>query len=333
VGALIRSALLVKFTDVAREVGVDAAGMLRHVGGDLECMAQPELHVPEHWLANMLDASEQRFGFGAAGLAVAQTWRMSDNGPLTLLLQHQPTLRHALGQYETYRHLRSETVTLRIHEAGELAIVRLELQTDRGRPGRHPVEMTLGSFMALFRWCLGPGWRPREIRFAHASPRSLAVHDRVFGCPVEFGCDLDAILVHRADLDRPNPHGDVHLARYAKELLDYQPPGLRALTTLAVQRTLELLLPQARCSLADVASQLGTSGRTLQRQLAHERTEFSIVVNEVRRSLAGRYLRDPRYPVGQVALLLGFSEPSAFSRWFMAQFGQSPRQWRVETAW
>ena len=48
------------------------------------------------------------------------------------------------------------------------------------------------------------------------------------------------------------------------------------------------------------------------------------------RSLARRYLGDPRYPVGQVATLLGFAEASAFSRWFGAQFGCSPRQWRTE---
>lgn len=332
VSPLIRSALLVKFTETARWLGVDAADLFRHVGADRECMVQPELHVPERWLANILDATEKRTGFVAAGLAIAENWRMSDNGPLSLLLQHQPTVRHAFGQFETYRHMRSETVTLRVHEAGELAVIRLELRTERGKAGRHAVELSMGTHLSLLRWFLGAGWRPREMRFAHAAPRNLDAHLRVFGCPMEFGCDIDCIVMDRADLDRPNPHGDVNLARYAKELLDYQFPGLRALTTLAVQRNLEFMLPQGRCTIADVASQLGTSGRTLQRRLAQERTEFSIVANEVRRSLATRYLRDPRYPVSQVAMLLGFSELSAFSRWFAAQFGQPPRQWRIEGA-
>jgi AraC-like DNA-binding protein len=332
VGPLIRSALLLKFTESATGMGVDAGEMLRHVGADLQCLAAPELHVPERWLSNILDATERRTGFASVGLAIAETWRLSDNGPLSLLLQHQPTVRHALGHYESYRHLRSETVTYRVLEAGELAVIRLELQSEQSKPGRHAVEMTLGTLMVLLRWFLGAGWRPRELRFHHAAPRNLDVHHRFLGCPIEFGCDFDGILLNRADLDRPNPHGDVNLARYAKELLDYQPPGVRALTTLTVQRHVELLLPRGRCTLEDVASQLGTSTRTLQRRLAHERTEFSIVANEVRRSLASRHLRDPRYPVSQVSTLLGFSEPSAFSRWFLAQFGQSPRQWRIQEA-
>ena len=62
------------------------------------------------------------------------------------------------------------------------------------------------------------------------------LHRRVFGCPVAFGCDCDGVVVHRADLDLPNPFGDVHLARYAREFLDLQPAGARAPTTLAVRR-------------------------------------------------------------------------------------------------
>jgi len=332
VGPLIRSALLLKFTESAKRIGVDAEEMFHHVDADLQCLASPEMHVPERWLANILDATERRTGFASVGLAIAETWRMADNGPLSLLLQHLPTVRHALGHYETYRHLRSETVTYRVHEAGELAVIRLELQSERRNPGRHAVEMTLGTLMTLLRWFLGAGWQPRGLRFFHAAPRHLDLHQRVFGCPVEFGCDFDGILMNRADLDHPNPRGDVALARYAKELLDCQPPGLRALTTLAVQRNVKLLLPQGRCTLAEVASELGTSARTVQRRLAHERTEFSIVVNDIRRALATRYLRDPRYPVAQVAMLLGFSENSAFSRWFLAQFGCSPREWRIEAS-
>ena len=97
---LIRSALLVKFSEVSRTVGIDAERLIQHVGGDRACMFSPDLHVPEPWLARMLESSEQA-GQGASasiGLLMAETWRMSDFGPISLLLQHQPTLRHALGQ-------------------------------------------------------------------------------------------------------------------------------------------------------------------------------------------------------------------------------------------
>lgn len=326
----IRSAPLVKFAEAARAVGLDAEGMFHHVGVDRECLVQRELQVPERWLAGLFDATERRSGFGSGGLLVAGTWRMSDFGPLALLLQHQPTLRHALGVFESYRHLRSQVVTLRIQEAGELAVIQLLLHTERGQPGRHPVELSLGSLMAMLRWFLGAGWSPREVRFSHGAPARLDLHRRLFGCPLEFGCDADCIVLQRGDLDRSSPFSDIHLARYAREFLDLLAPGQHAPASLAVRRSIEVLLPQGRCTIEDVAMQLGTSARTLQRRLAQERTEFSALLNEVRRSLAVRYLGDPRYPVGQVGSLLGFAEPSAFTRWFGAQFSRSPSSWRKE---
>jgi hypothetical protein len=56
-------------------------------------------------------------------------------------------------------------------------------------------------------------WKPRSVHFSHAAPASLHVHQRLFGTRVEFGCDFDGITIDRHDLDRPNPLGDVNLAR------------------------------------------------------------------------------------------------------------------------
>ena len=327
---LIRSAPLVKFAQAAPTVQVDAAGMFRHAGVDAQCLVAADLFVPQEWLTNVLDATQQRTGFGGVGLLVGATWRMSDFGPLALLLQHQPTLRHALGEFERYRHLRSQTITIRVQEVGSLAIIHLDVRSDEGKAPEMAVELSLGSFMAMLHWFLGNAWRPREVRFAHAAPQDLTLHRRVFGCPVEFGCDFDGVVVQRAELDLPNPFGEVNMARYAREFLDLLPAAAHTLTSLAVRRSLEQLLPQGRCSIEHVAVQLGISARTLQRRLADEGGEFSAVLNAARSALARRYLGDARYPIGQVATLLGFAEASAFTRWFGARFGQSPRRWREE---
>ncbi|MEL0027621.1 MAG: AraC family transcriptional regulator [Perlucidibaca sp.] len=48
-------------------------------------------------------------------------------------------------------------------------------------------------------------------------------------------------------------------------------------------------------------------------------------VNLVRYELAQSYLRDPRLQIMDVALLLGYSEHSAFTRAFKGWSGQSPQ--------
>src|SRR5690606_14394899 len=65
-----------------------------------------------------------------------------------------------------------------------------------------------------------------------------------------------------------------------------------------------------------VARELATSARTLQRRLAEAGTSLSALVDDERRRAAQSYLREPRLAVGDVAYMVGYSEPSAFVRAF-----------------
>jgi AraC-like DNA-binding protein len=90
-----------------------------------------------------------------------------------------------------------------------------------------------------------------------------------------------------------------------------------------------MLLPVGRCSTHHVARSLGVTQRTLHRQLAAEGQSFSAIVHETREALAERYLSADRYSQTDVSELLGFTAPSAFSRWFRQRFGVSPTEWRA----
>ena len=59
--------------------------------------------------------------------------------------------------------------------------------------------------------------------------------------------------------------------------------------------------------------------RILQRQPDSAGSSFSGIVEEVRRDLAVRYLLNPRYPIGRVAALLGYTNQGSFSAWFQAR--------------
>ena len=55
---------------------------------------------------------------------------------------------------------------------------------------------------------------------------------------------------------------------------------------------------------------------------------FSELVNEVRTELVQRYLANPRHSMAAISQMLGYSAPSAFTRWFSGQFWEAPRRWR-----
>ena len=77
---------------------------------------------------------------------------------------------------------------------------------------------------------------------------------------------------------------------------------------------------------------MGTSVRTLQRRLSLEQTSYRKVLELARLDAALRGLEQSDEPLSQIALKLGFSEQSAFSRAFRDWTGVSPRSYRRQRA-
>lgn len=78
-----------------------------------------------------------------------------------------------------------------------------------------------------------------------------------------------------------------------------------------------------------IARRLHMSRYTLYRRLRRENQSFASVLEEVRRQTAQVYLAGTRIPLSDIALRLGFSEQSAFSRAFRRWTGVSPLQYRL----
>jgi AraC-like DNA-binding protein len=77
-------------------------------------------------------------------------------------------------------------------------------------------------------------------------------------------------------------------------------------------------------TVAEIASALGLSTRTLQRRLAIAGRSFEAVLDEVRRARAEELLADGGRDLAEIAYKLGYSERSAFTRAAIRWFGVPP---------
>jgi AraC-like DNA-binding protein len=87
-------------------------------------------------------------------------------------------------------------------------------------------------------------------------------------------------------------------------------------------------LLQRPCTVTGIAWKFGLHPRTFSRHLAQEGTTFQKLVDEVRYEIARDLLAGSRMTLGQIAAILGFSEPSAFTRAFRRWAAQPPSGWR-----
>jgi AraC-like DNA-binding protein len=81
-------------------------------------------------------------------------------------------------------------------------------------------------------------------------------------------------------------------------------------------------------SLKGTADLLVMHPRTLNRALEKLGFSFRDAVNEARFEMASQLLRDTGVGVGSLAQILGYSEVSAFTRFFTGMAGRSPSEWK-----
>lgn len=321
--ALIRSASLTNFAEVARSAGLSPHVLLMEVGLPADALVDPELKVPAEAVRHLLELCAQRSGDPCFGLRMAQARRLSNLGPVGLLVREEPTLRRALDALVRYGHLHNAAMLLKVEEAGELIIIREEFMLGKDATARQATELGIAALFRLMKVFLGPEWRPRRVCFAHAAPPNRSVHLQEFGRSVEFGHDFNGIVCDARDLDRPNPSADPVIARYARQMLESSMVSEDQRFGNEVRQLVIMLLPAGHCAIELVAQHLGMDRRTVHRRLAKEGATFSGIVDTVRRELATRYVDEASRSMVEVSSLLGFSARNAFSNWYRKCFGIS----------
>jgi AraC-like DNA-binding protein len=168
------------------------------------------------------------------------------------------------------------------------------------------------------------------VCFEHPRPANIDEHRWVFGCEVSFDAPEHKVTFHRDALALPVVKADPKLGalidQYAEELLQRLPRG-HALSDRVRQIVAESLCDGDH-GLEPIAERLRMSPRTLQRRLQEEDTSHQQLVDELRHELAVKYLAEPNLSIGEVAFLLGFSDPSAFHRAFRRWTGKTPGEHR-----
>jgi AraC-like DNA-binding protein len=180
---------------------------------------------------------------------------------------------------------------------------------------------------AVRRW-LGGAELLKAVEVTHPEPPYRAEYDRIFQLPVKFDSERNAMRISAAiwQLTRerfPPTYASQILRDYADEEVE----KLNRTRSLSgrLEMMLAAMLPSGDVSMQAVAMQLGLSRQTLFRKLKAEGTTFEKLLDEVRRKRALHHLEDEKLPVNEVAYLVGFSDPAAFSRAFKRWTGASPR--------
>jgi AraC-like DNA-binding protein len=318
---------------------IEAAGcppdrVLRPLGLTRSALGDPHGFIPSSDFAQLLEEAAQATGDESFGLHFGERFHPKNIGLLTYVVINSPTVSAAFENVGRYLRVHNEAARSSVVVEGRWASARHEFSGLTVAVPRQQNEFSTAVAIGTVRLMAGSDWVPIEVRFAHPAPHALAEHARIFGAPVSFGHDANALVMEREFLERQVPAADERLypilRRYLEGVLAEMPAEDRLLAS--VRRAIGESIRDGNPKLAAVAKKVALSPRSLQRQLREFGTEFNALVDDTRRRFSIHYLRDRKHTLTEVAYLVGYSEVSAFNRAFRRWTGSTPADYRREAA-
>jgi AraC-like DNA-binding protein len=312
------------FLSGLRQLGYDTDALLRAAHLTPQSFEHPDARIAcEAYGAMFTCAQQTRFTPNLA-LELARVTPLGSWPLLDYLVLTTDTVGAGVHQLAKYLRLTGSPVVMAIHDTADS--IRLETTMS-------VAPLAVEFFVALlhfdFRSETDGHFASLSIHFQHQVD-DRADWERALGSPVLVNCTWSGVTIARAvwtlPLRRRDPVLRHVLEGHANAILERLPAGNSVVSE--VQRALIPRVTGGDVRVQSVARELRTSARTLQRRLAEEGLTYQALVDGARKEAASRYLSNSNLAIGEVAYLVGFSEPAPFYRAFRRWFGVTPEHFR-----
>ncbi|MFJ9714097.1 AraC family transcriptional regulator [Streptomyces sp. NPDC101234] len=320
---LTRGSALLAFEDLVSSLGGDAEALMRAHGVDPEAAGDYERFISYTAAASVIGAAARELDCPDFGMRLARSQDIKILGPVAVIIRHSETVADAIEGVSRYLHNCAPADTAGLRRGPRAAVYTFTI-TLRQLPHRDQVvERGLGIAVGAFRLMAGDDFVPLKVTMQHRRISPAETYRDMFGCPLEFGSDLNSVHLPNHVLTRPIRGRDAAALTLAENYLAL----VRRDHSFAdhVHELIQRLLAVNRASLPVVAREMAMHPRAVQRRLAQSDTSFEEILDDVRRTMAWR-LAATGVQASQIATMLGYSEQSSYSRACQRWYGESPSQ-------
>jgi AraC-like DNA-binding protein len=319
-----RALVIAPWMETAQSLGAPAEALLVRAGIRPEVLDHAAAAIPLKKFFYWMELLCLSLGTEHLGVDVADATGIEDLGHYGRMLAGALTLHQYLQQgISLYGTL---VVGQSFWLSAQGSQVRINL-SGPWEPDLGEYQNYLYSFavtIANIRRFAGPDWAPTEISFGFRAREAIPADDIFGGTRVLYRPGQTYIQFPRAMLGLRLRQSPPAPAAEQSALSRPLPPDLAGL----VQLQIESLLPDRAVPVDLVAESLGTSRRSLQRGLALQGVSYTDLLTAVRVRRAATWLECTDKPVMEIALDLGYTDASNFTRAFRRQTGVSPQAFR-----
>ncbi len=310
--------------ELVRSYDIDPRPVFEAAGVDPQLRFDGNARLSRPQMNALHAAAYAATGDEAIGLRVVNTFHPSHMGALGYAWLASRTPRDAWLKMQRHSKIESDTFRLTFTELGGEVHVGYFWDGD-WEPIPTQVYTVMALLVHLHRRIAGPDADPLRVDFSTEAPADLGPFEAHFRCELRFGRSQELLVLPAGVMDRPTPRGHPELEQATEEMVvRYLAFRDKEDILSQVRAALFECLPEGNVSAERIAEQLHLSTRTLRRRLDEEGLSFRELLADVRRALALRYIQDENLSLTEISYLLGFSEPSSFTRAFRGWTGHTP---------
>jgi AraC-like DNA-binding protein len=308
--------------------GIDSREVFALAGLDPDKMYDANARYSFDGMSRLWKLAAELTGDPCIGLKAARHWHPTSLHALGYSWLASETLHKALQRAVKYVRLVSAPYEFVLLEQGdEVRLVFSDTEEDQSED--EETDSGLAVVVGMCRTCYGDDFRPLHVNMTRNRPDCAAEFDDFFRSPITYLAAENSISFSRHDLDKRLPTANADLARSSDLIVaDYLARLDKGNIIAQVTTKIVEQLPSGEITELSVAQSLNMSLRSLQRKLSGEGVTYKALLEATRRELATQYLSSSRYTINEATYLLGFSEPSNFSRAFRRWTGESPSSYR-----
>ena len=309
--------------------GIDSDAMLAELGIDKTRDLRYNMRVvgslnDEIWRAALRVTNDD-----AIGIKFVKHFQIGSLSGLGFCWAASNTLLDGFLRLSRYFSVISTAVKIEVIEHRDVIRIILKLPVPYGVAADPGIDACLALFVHLSRLVLGDKLNASSLQLQRPKPLAFKTFDAYFKCPIHYDADTNELSFDKAVMLEPLQQSNPDLARINDQVVvDYIRQQDRDNYTARVASIIAEDLPLGTPSQTMVAKRLNIGSKTLQRRLTQEGTSFSALLNQIRQDLSIKYLKNEWRSISEISYLLGFTEPSNFTRWFKEESGESPTHFR-----
>jgi len=308
--------------------GIDPEPLFAAENIKVQLPIDPSQRIPYEKIDSIRSRAVQLSGDEAFGIRSASVYSSSQLGALGYAWQASLTLRKACNRLERFVRVVNNQAGISVNDRDNCMVVTLRLDLPSDCLSARD-DSALATITRMCRLVCGDSFRLQAVNFRHVAPRDLKPYFEYFACPLNFDQPENQLLIPLSIADEILVGANSELALLNDQVVTRRLALMDRNDIVArVQSALMEQLPLGRISDESVADALHMSVRTMHRKLAEVNQNFRNILVEMRRELAEHFILDNSLTLTEISLLLGFSEPSSFSRAFKNWTGTAPSEAR-----